>query len=82
MLSVRLPEEIERKIDILTKEKNISKSEIVKEALALYIAKHEINGSSYELGKDVFGKYRSGDGRKSATYKRKIKEKIREKNTD
>ncbi|NJD01262.1 MAG: CopG family transcriptional regulator [Ruminiclostridium sp.] len=79
MLSVRIPEELEAKIETITKEKNISKSEVVKEALMLYIAKNE--KSSYELGKNLFGKYGSGDGNLSKTYKLKIKEHIREKNT-
>lgn len=79
MLSVRIPEDLEAKIELITKEKNITKSEVVKEAILQYIARNE--KSSYELGKDLFGKYGSDDGDSSITYKTKIKERLREKNT-
>lgn len=81
MLTVRLSEEMEKKISNLMKEKNMSKSEIVKEALALYIANIENQKNSYETGKDFFGKYGSGSSDNSVTYKIRVKEKIREKNS-
>jgi predicted DNA-binding protein len=81
MFSVRLPEELEKKLNILSKEKNTTKSEIVKEALAQYIAVNSEKLVSYDLGKEFFGRYGSGDDNRSETYKKKLKEKFHEKNT-
>lgn len=81
MISVRLPKNLEEKINKLSKEKNITKSKLIKEALAQYIANNEKQKTSFELGENFFGKYGSNKGNLSSTYKRKIKEKINEKNT-
>ena len=81
MFSVRLPEELEKKLNILSKEKNTTKSEIVKEALAQYIAVNSEKLVSYDLGKEFFGRYGSGDDNRSETYKKKLKEKFHGKNT-
>ncbi len=81
MISVRLPKELENQINALTKEKKITKSEIIKEALVLYLEKSEKIESSYDLGKDLFGKYGSRNGNLSSEYKSKVKEKIHEKNS-
>ena len=80
MLSVRLSDDMEKKLSQLAKKTNHSKSDIVKEALNEYIVKVEKKEQPYELGKDLFGKYGSSDGSLSSTYKKKIREKINEKN--
>ncbi len=77
MASVRLSEEIEDKIISISNAKNISKSDIIKEALELYIAQSESQKNSFELGSDLFGQYGSGKGNLSRDYKKLIKDKIR-----
>jgi predicted DNA-binding protein len=76
MITVRLPEEIKQRLEVLAKSKNKSKSEIVKEALVLFMFKEESQKDSYELGKEYFGKHGSGDGSLSTSYKKKIKERL------
>ncbi|MCL1833326.1 MAG: ribbon-helix-helix domain-containing protein [Leptospirales bacterium] len=76
MITVRLPAEIKQRLELLAKSKNKSKSDIIKEALMLFMFKEESKKDSYELGKEYFGKYGSGDGTLSTSYKKKVKEKI------
>jgi predicted DNA-binding protein len=81
MLSVRLSEEMEERVSYFSRLENRSKSEIVKEALRLYFHKRdeEDRMNAYEMGKEFFGRYGSGEGDRSVTYKRRLKEKLREK---
>jgi len=76
MTTVRLPLEFERKLDAISKTRHRSKSDLIKEALENYFFHEESMKDSYELGKEYFGKYGSGDGALSSTYKERIKEKI------
>lgn len=79
MISVRLPKEMEDKIERLSKQENMTKSDIVKEALSKYITEHENKSNPYELGEELFGKHGSGKGDLSRVYKKKVREKINEK---
>ena len=79
MLSVRLPEELEEKINLLSEQENTTKSDIVKEALENYIEKKEKQVKPYDLGKELFGKYGSGNGDLSTSYKQEVRKKINEK---
>lgn len=72
MLTVRLSKEMELQISKLTEKKNITKSELVKEALQMYIAKNEKDDSPYTLGKELFGNFGSGNGNLSIGYKYKV----------
>jgi hypothetical protein len=84
MISVRLDNAIESQLNFLSHEKEIPKSKIIKDALRYYfdmLQKEQKEKTSYELGRELFGKYGSGDGTLSTTYKQKIKEKIHAKNT-
>jgi predicted DNA-binding protein len=78
MLAVRLGDKLEEEINTFAKLHKKSKSQIVKEALNLYfeIKAKEDKKSAYELGKEFFGKYSSGDGTLSTTYKTKLKDKL------
>ncbi len=82
MRSVRLSEEMEKELEKLSNQKNVSKSDIVKEALVEYIAKEKGYNRPYETGRGYFGKYGSGESDRSVTYKSRIKSKIREKSSD
>jgi len=79
--TVRLPPEIEQKLETLAEAQHKSKSEIIKEALELFLQTHVEEKSSYELGKDLFGKYGSGQGNLSQDYKKILKDKIRAKHS-
>lgn len=76
MTTVRLPDDIERKLATLSRAKKKSKSELIKEALEQFFHNEGNEKDSYELGKDYFGQYGSGKGDLSINYKRLLKEKI------
>ena len=82
MISVRLSNELESKVEILSKQENTTKSDIIKEALERYITEEERKMKPYLLGKDLFGRYGSGKGNLSQTYKTKLKDKIGAKISD
>ena len=76
MTTVRLPIEYEQKLDVLSALKEKTKSELIKEALDVFFRTEDSGISSYEAGKMYFGRYGSGRGDLSVTYKKKIKEKL------
>lgn len=82
MKSVRLPKELEEQLEALSSKMDKSHSVIIREALVEYIAKEKSHSKPFETGKELFGKYSSGDGDRSVTYKSRIKEKIRDKHSD
>ena len=74
----RLPIETRGKLDALARAKNTPKSQIIIEALELFFKQEEEEQlDSYTLGLPYFGKYSSGEGDLSVTYKERIKEKLR-----
>ncbi len=77
-----MPDELEHELEILSNQKNISRSEIIKEALVEYMAKEKTYNNPYESGRQYFGKFGSGEHDRSVTYKSRIKSKLREKRTD
>ena len=81
MISLRLPNDLHEKLNQISKNKKISKSEIVKRALILYFDDYQKKHSPYDLGADLFGKYGSGNGSLSQNYKQILKGKLREKHT-
>jgi hypothetical protein len=76
MTTARLSYELEERLDTAARAKNMTKSAMVQEALAQYLTQDETEKSSYELGRPYFGKYGSGQGDRSVTYKDRIREKI------
>ena len=79
MTTVRLPVEMEQKLDSLSRLKHKSKTELIKEALKVFFYQEESEKDSYELGEEYFGRYGSGDGSLSINYKRMLKGKINAK---
>lgn len=79
MLTVRLPEDIERELDRIAAEERTTKTQIVRLALERYMTAHRDRRSSFELGEDLFGRFGSGEGRLSSTFKRRVREKLRAK---
>ncbi|MCU0388978.1 MAG: ribbon-helix-helix domain-containing protein [Chitinophagaceae bacterium] len=81
MLNVRLDEEMEARLSKLSIEKSVTKSEIVKSALADYLDKQQHTRSAYDLGKDLFGVASGGSKEDSSNYKQKLKAKLHAKNS-
>ena len=81
MLTVRLTDKEEKQLNEYAKLSDLSKSQIVKEALVEYISKRKDSTSAYALGADLFGLEGSNQSDKSSTYKARLKEKLRAKNS-
>ena len=82
MFSVRLDDELDKKIRALSKKTKATKSELVREALTEYLETREAEDKPFDLGQDLFGRFGSGKGNLSTTYKKRIKEKLNEANPD
>jgi len=78
MTTVRLNKDIDSKLSILIEIEKSSKSEIIKKAIIEYYNQHVQEKSSYEIGKELFGKYGSNE-HIAENYKQKVKEKLHEK---
>jgi len=84
MISVRLDNQLKKLLEQTAQDKSISKSQIIKESLIHYfnmLKQEQKQKTPYELGSDLFGKYSSGKGDLSTTYKQKLKDKINAKNS-
>lgn len=79
MISIRLPQELEEKLALLSASQRVTKSDIVKLALEDYFKRYEEVRRPYDLGKDLFGKYGSGVGTLSQDYKKRVRENIHAK---
>ena len=79
MLTIRLPEDIETQLELMTKLEHRTKTEIMKAALLEYVGKHLPAKSAYELGKELFGRSSGGSEDISETYKDRIRKKLNEK---
>jgi predicted DNA-binding protein len=75
--TARLPMDTRNRLTALARAKNKTKSEIIIEALEMFYKQEENELDSYTLGLPYFGKYSSGEGDLSVTYKQRIKEKLR-----
>ena len=78
MTTVRLNDELLNKVSALIKVEKTTKSEIIKKAISEYYDRQLGDINSFELGKDLFGRYGSNETR-SDNYKIQLKEKLREK---
>jgi len=81
MISLRLPGNLENKLNQISKDEKLSKSEVIKQALVLYFEDYQKKHSAYDLGKDLFGKYGSKKGNISRDYKKILKDKLNEKHS-
>ena len=77
--TARLPLDTRLRLNALARAKNKTKSQIIIEALESYYEQEENQIDSYTLGLPYFGKYSSGEGDLSVTYKQRIREMIVEK---
>lgn len=81
MLTVRLSDEEEEILNAYCQREGLSKSIVVKEAVAFYLAQHKKNKNPYEAGADLFGQEGSGIKTKSVGYKKRLKELLHEKHS-
>jgi RHH-type rel operon transcriptional repressor/antitoxin RelB len=81
MLALRLPPNIESKLEEISKSEKKTKSELLREAIELYFIEYYKKNSVFESGKNFFGKYGSGTKDNSQNYKKKLKGKINAKRT-
>lgn len=79
MTSIRLPIEIETKIDQIAESKNITKSKVIREAIEYYIENYSKQSDPFKLGEDLFGKFGSGKSSLSRDYKNVIRRELSEK---
>jgi predicted DNA-binding protein len=85
MISVRLGDDIENRLNYLAQEQHVSKSKIIKDSLLYYfdmIKDRQQAQTPYEIGSELFGRYASGDSERSTTYKQRLKDKISAKNNN
>lgn len=80
MTTVRLNDEIDSKLLMLTELEKTSKSEVIKKAIAEYYNSHYQQKSPYEIGAELFGKYGS-DNDLSQNYKQIFKDMLNEKHS-
>ena len=81
MLNVRLTKEQEKELKEYCEQKNLPKSQVVKEALAAYIKTHRTIDGPYEVGKELFGQVGSGKKDRSTKYKQLLNSKLNEKHS-
>ena len=74
--TARLPIETRNKLLALARIKNKTKSQIIIESLEMFYKQEESALDSFTLGIPYFGKYGSGKGDLSTTYKKRIKDKL------
>ncbi|MFY0600619.1 MAG: hypothetical protein JXR03_13185 [Cyclobacteriaceae bacterium] len=79
MLNVRLNKELEKKLNSYSQQHDLTKSDVVKEALAVYLKKAKAEQSPFEVGEDLFGNEGSGNKNASTTYKDTLRKKLHEK---
>lgn len=78
-ISARIDEEVQKKLEILSKAQGLSKSKIIAQSILEYFDNHFPVNSPYEIGKDLFGRYGSEKGDLSYNRKKYLKEKLSEK---
>ena len=77
MPSVRLPIDIEEKLQMLSLSRHKSRIEVIEEALELLLKSEQEEMDSYEIGQGLFGRH--GSGGINNGYKERVKDKIRAK---
>ena len=81
MISLRLEPDLEKKLNEISRNENVTKTEIIKKALVAYFERYNKKQNPYDLGKDLFGKYGSGNKNLSKDYKLLVKDKLNNKFT-
>ena len=75
--TARLPLDTRNKLLVLSRVKNRTKSDIIKESVDMYYEYTENEIDSFTLGEPSFGKYGSGESDRATSYREHIKGKLR-----
>ena len=78
-ISIRLGDQLEHRLNVVTKRLRVNKSEVVKRSVEAYLDQIEPRKSAYQLGEDLFGADASMIRDVSANYKALLKTKLRAK---
>jgi len=78
MISLRLDPQLEQSIVNLAQKMGLSKSEMIRTCINAFIAKQK-KPSAWEIGRDMFGQYGSGQTNLSTDRKQLLKAKIKAK---
>jgi RHH-type transcriptional regulator, rel operon repressor / antitoxin RelB len=78
-ISLRLNSTIDRQLEKIALAEGTSKSDLVRHLISEFISKKSNHRTSWELGKNLFGRYGSGKGNLSRDRKSIFKEKLRAK---
>ena len=78
-VSVRLGAQLEQRLATASRKLRLNKSEVMKRSLEAYLAEIEPGRTPYELGADLFGVDQSRGSDRSATFKSRLKRKLRAK---
>ena len=78
-ISIRLDDELEKGLELLSRQTGLSKSRIIKESLRQYLESRIQPKTPYELGEDLFGRYGSGKGDLATRRKQYLNEKLHAK---
>jgi RHH-type transcriptional regulator, rel operon repressor / antitoxin RelB len=82
MISLRLPSELEEKLDEISSIENKTKTDIVKESLHLYMQSRQSEVSPYNLAQKYFGHSVPDSADSSVNHSEIIRNKIRKKHND
>lgn len=75
-ISLRLDHQLKMRLASVAKTRGISRSELIRKCLAEYLASQEQQPTAWELGRDLFGCYDSGQGDLSVRAKEVARERI------
>jgi predicted DNA-binding protein len=75
-ISLRLDDKLSKRVATLAKAKGLSKSELIRQCLDRYLAEEQEMPTAWELGKDLFGCFRSGRGDLSVRAKEIVMEHV------
>lgn len=79
MITVRLNEHLERTLKSLAEKEGLTKSALIRHCLEEFVTRKQIEDSPWNIGKDLFGKYGSGQGDLSIHRKQIVRAKIHAK---
>ena len=75
-ISVRLDDELETELRKHLSEAELPLSEFVRQAIAEKLARDGGKATAYELGKELFGKYKSGRSDLSVSHEKLLKDRL------
>ncbi len=79
MTSIRFTHSMEMEMTRIAEQTGITKSDLVKEAVAEYLSRFAAGTSPYTLGQDLFGRHASGDADLASGRKEKLQTFLQDK---